>query len=170
MAILTPPKLPPSSVLGSAAPADARYGDAAACTGALWLFSLVSYLPVVIERHANDGAQAAMAVVLDNLIVLPAMLVAVPLFAAFRTTLGRPDGERVTLMALALSLAAIVQSIVENLYWGLVLRPTGVTWPVADLFRGTGYVKFGPVDYKADWAEIRAADEALARWTETPAK
>ena len=39
---------------------------------------------------------------------------------------------------------------------------------VADLYRGTGYVKFAPVDYKTDWAEIRKADEALAHW-DTPA-
>ncbi len=120
-----------------ASPGDADWRDAIGATAALWLFVLLLYLPVIVERHAGEGA---VSVVLDGATVFVSMLLALPIFALFRATLGWRPEHRFVLLALAVVAAAIVQAAFDLLFTAVVTRTLESAWsslPV-DLRRGYG--------------------------------
>ncbi|WP_019832732.1 sensor histidine kinase [Sphingomonas sp. PR090111-T3T-6A] len=115
----------------------ARWSDAAGVTIALWLFVLLIYLPIIIERHSGEGA---VSVALDGSTVFVSMLFAMPIFWLFRTTIGQPLALRVPLLVGAVLVIAIIQSIFDLLFTAWVAHNLEAHWEALprDLARGYG--------------------------------
>lgn len=62
---------------------DARWPEAILLTASLWLFVLLIFLPVIIERHSGD----LHSIVLDSWTVMISMGFALLIFAIFRQTI-----------------------------------------------------------------------------------
>lgn len=124
----------------SAAPAardDARWSDAVPLTIALWLFVLLIFLPVIIERHAAEGWSS---IALDGSTIIVSMLLALPLFALFRICIEWSTPRRVVLLSLGILLTAILQTAFDFFFTGWVaenLREAWVTLP-RNLTRASG--------------------------------
>jgi hypothetical protein len=116
---------------------DARWTDAAGATIALWLFVLLIYLPIIIERHSGEGA---VSVALDGSTVFVSMLFATPIFALFRGTLTKSLALRIPLLVAAVLLIAIIQAIFDLLFTAWVAHNFEKSWESLprDLARGYG--------------------------------
>ncbi len=116
---------------------DARWTDAVGATVALWLFVLLIYLPIIIERHAGEGA---VSVALDGSTVFVSMLFAMPIFALFRVTLTTSIALRIPLLVVAVLLTAIIQSVFDLLFTAWVAHNFEKSWEALprDLARGYG--------------------------------
>lgn len=116
---------------------DARWTDAAGATMALWLFVLLIYLPIIVERHSGEGA---LSVALDGSTVFVSMLFAMPIFALFRGTLTKSLALRIPLLVVAVLLTAIIQAIFDLLFTAWVAHNFEKSWEALprDLARGYG--------------------------------
>ena len=104
---------------------DARWLEAAALTVALWLFVLLMFLPVIVDRHAGEGWTS---IALDASTVLFSMLLAMPLFALFRGTLEWSNGVRLAVLLAAVGAVAITQTLFDIVYTGWVAKNLQASW------------------------------------------
>ena len=104
---------------------DARWPEAILLTIALWLFVLLIFLPVIMDRHAGEGW---MPVGLDIATVPVSMLLAMPLFALFRGTLEWSSGARVMVLLAAVIWAAATNTVFDLLYQGFVAANLHSAW------------------------------------------
>jgi len=104
---------------------DAQWREAILLTVLLWLFVLVIYLPVLIERH--DGEKWG-SIALDGATVFVSMLLAMPIFALFRVTKGWTPPRRMVALAAAVVGAAIVQTAFDFLFTGWVAQNLEGSW------------------------------------------
>jgi two-component sensor histidine kinase len=104
---------------------DARWSDALPLTIALWLFVLLIFLPVIVERHAGEGWTS---VALDGATVFVSMAFAMPLFALFRATVDWRPIRRLPVLALAIVVTAICQTIFDFLFSSWVAANLASAW------------------------------------------
>ena len=104
---------------------DARWPEAILLTIALWLFVLLIFLPVIMDRHAGEGW---MSVGLDVATVPLSMLLAMPLFALFRATLEWSSGVRVIVLLAGVIWVALTNTAIDLLYQGLVADNLHSAW------------------------------------------
>ena len=104
---------------------DARWGDAILLTLALWLFVLLIFLPVIIERHSGAGW---LSIALDSWTVLVSTLLAMPLFALFRLSIGWKPGTRVAILVAGVIGAAVANRTFDIVWTGWVTENLEASW------------------------------------------
>ncbi|TFI59096.1 histidine kinase [Sphingomonas parva] len=105
--------------------AHASWREAIFHTVGLWLFILLIFLPMMLERHrTRDLASVA----LDGSAVLLSMLLALGLFALYRRTLGWPNLQRAAILLAGVVAAALAQTLFDYLVTSLVERNFMETW------------------------------------------
>jgi signal transduction histidine kinase len=115
----------------------ARWREAALVTVALWLFVLVIYLPILLDRHRGEGWTS---IALDGSTVFVSMLFAMPLFALFRATAEWPLGKRLAILGLGVAGVAIAQTAFDLLYTGWIARHLDSAWRDLPRNLSRGYV------------------------------
>jgi hypothetical protein len=104
---------------------DARWREAILLTVLLWLFVLVIYLPVLIDRHKGEGWSS---IALDGSTIMVSMMLAMPIFALFRVTRGWPPRRRAAALAAAVIGASLVQTAFDFLFTGWVAQNLEGSW------------------------------------------
>jgi len=105
--------------------ANASWRDAVFHTVGLWLFILLIFLPIMLERHrARDVGSIA----LDASTILLSMLLALGLFVLYRRTLGLPNLQRLMVLFAGVAAAALAQTAFDSLFTGLVGQNFIDTW------------------------------------------
>ena len=91
----------------------ARWSEALRSTALLWLFVLVVFLPVIIQRHSGEPWSG---VALDCSTILVSMAIAMVMFIASRATIGLPPLLRLPLRAFAVLMAAAVNTTFDLMF------------------------------------------------------
>ncbi|PZU09785.1 sensor histidine kinase [Sphingomonas sp.] len=104
---------------------DIRWRDGAVITIALWSFTLLIYLPMIIGRYAGMGVTS---VLLDCSTILVSMLFGISLFALFRATLPLSGQTRLIVMIVAVLVIAIVQAAFDLLFMAVVAHNLEMRW------------------------------------------
>jgi hypothetical protein len=104
---------------------DVRWRDGTAITVALWLFTLLIYLPTIIDRYDGMGARS---ILLDSSTILVSMMFGMALFALFRASVPLPGRVRVVAMILAVLAIAVLQSAFDLLFTGFVAHNLEQRW------------------------------------------
>src|SRR4028118_2171246 len=95
----------------------ARWPEAILITVALWLFVLLIFLPLLVDRHAGEGWTS---VALDASTIPVSMLFAMPMFAVFRRTVDWPQSMRALVLIATVIGTAIANTIFDILFQGWV--------------------------------------------------
>ena len=103
----------------------ARWPEAILTTIALWLFVLLIFLPIIVERHSGE---AWTSVALDSATVIVSMLFAMPMFAVFRSTLRWPQGKRTMILIATVIATAIANTIFDLVFQKLVATHVESAW------------------------------------------
>lgn len=105
-----------------------RYARRAiALTAGLWLFVGLIYLPILVERHPDDGWRS---IALDFSTVFVSMLIALPLYLVFRRTMERRTWVRALAISATVAACAIVQAIFDFQFTGWVASRFEASWAV----------------------------------------
>lgn len=104
---------------------DARWLDAIVLTIALWLFTLLMFLPVIMERHPGAGL---LSIALDSSTIVVSMVLAMPIFLLFRKTLDWPQGARALILVAAVIFTAVFNRIFDILWTGWVAENLESSW------------------------------------------
>ena len=118
-------------------PGSARWREAALVTVALWLFVLVIYLPVLIDRHRGETWSS---IALDGSTIFVSMLFAMPLFGLFRLTVDWPLGKRGVVLAAGVLVVAVAQTAFDLLYTGWIAHHLEGAWRDLPRNLSRGYV------------------------------
>jgi len=84
----------------------ARWPEAILITVALWLFVLLIFLPLLMDRHAGEGWTS---VALDASTIPVSMLFAMPMFAVFRKSVDWPQSMRALVL-----IATVIGTAIAN--------------------------------------------------------
>jgi hypothetical protein len=103
----------------------ARWDEALRSTVALWLFVLLVFLPVIIERHRGEPWTG---VALDCSTVIVSMGFAMVMFLASRATIGLPPLLRVPLRAAAVLLTAAANTTFDLMFQGWIADHVVQAW------------------------------------------
>jgi hypothetical protein len=103
----------------------ARWPEAILVTIALWLFVLLIFLPILIDRHVGEPWSS---VALDGGTVVVSMLFAMPMFALFRRTVDWPQGIRSVVLIAAVIITAIANVIFDLIFQGFVANHLEAAW------------------------------------------
>ena len=95
----------------------ARWGEALKSTVALWLFVLLVFIPVIVERHRGEPWTG---VALDSSTVLVSMGFAMVMFLASRATIGMPPWLRLPLRAAAVLATAAANTTFDLMFQGWI--------------------------------------------------
>jgi sensor histidine kinase YesM len=104
---------------------DARWIEAAFLTAALWLFVIVIYLPVLIDRHAG---QPWGSVAIDASTFLVSFVFGMILFSVFRAVVRWPLEPRATVLVIAVIIVSILQTAFDYLFTGWVAQHFEQSW------------------------------------------
>ncbi len=118
-------------------PGRVRWHEAVMISVALWLFVLVIYLPVLIDRHRGESWTS---IALDAGTIFVSMLLAMPLFGLFRRTLDWPLHLRAIALAGGVAFVAITQTAFDLLYTGWIAHHLENAWATLPRNLSRGYV------------------------------
>jgi len=104
---------------------DARWLEAAILTVALWLFVVVIFLPVLIDRHAGDSWTS---VLLDASTVMVSMVFGLAMFAVFRAVVRWPLRQRAVVLVGMVLAASVAQTSFDFLFTGWVALHLERSW------------------------------------------
>ncbi len=104
---------------------DARWLEALALTAGLWLFVVVIYLPVLLDRHAGDDWRS---VALDASTVIVSIGLGMGLFLIFRTVVRWPIVPRALVLIGTVVGASIAQTAFDFLFTGWVAQHVEASW------------------------------------------
>ncbi|QJU60038.1 histidine kinase [Sphingomonas sp. AP4-R1] len=104
---------------------DRMWREGAVVTVALWSFTLLIYLPIILNRYEGMGMTS---VLLDSSTILVSMAFAMGLFALFRAIHSLRRRVQVGIMILAVFAIAIVQSAFDLLFTGFVAHTLEARW------------------------------------------
>jgi hypothetical protein len=88
----------------------ARWPEAILITVALWLFVLLIFLPIIIDRHVGEDWSS---VALDTSTISVSMLFAMPMFAVFKKTVDWPQSMRAMILIATVIGTAIANTIFD---------------------------------------------------------
>lgn len=128
---------PVRTVQSNSAPGFARWREAVLVTVALWLFVLVIYLPVLIDRHRGESWGS---IALDGSTIFVSMLFAMPLFWLFRQTAEWPLGKRAIILGCSVVGVAVAQTAFDLLYTGWIAHHLESAWRDLPRSLSRGYV------------------------------
>ena len=114
----------------------ARWAEAILITVALWLFVLLIFLPLIIERHAGESWAS---VALDCATVLVSMLFAMPMFAVFRRTVDWPQGPRILILVATVIVTAVANTVFDLIFQGWVANHLQSAWSTLPRDLGRAY-------------------------------
>ena len=103
----------------------ARWIEALRSTLALWLFVLLVFLPVIVERHPDEPW---IGTVLDCSTVLISIGLAMIMYLASRATIGLPTVIRLPLRAAAVIAAAGTNTVIDLLFQGWIADHVVQAW------------------------------------------
>jgi len=114
----------------------AKWPEAILITVALWLFVLLIFLPLIIDRHSGEGWTS---VALDASTVIVSMLFAMPMFAVFRRTVYWPQGKRTLVLIAAVIATAIANTLFDLVFQRLVAEHVEAAWATLPRDLGRAY-------------------------------
>jgi len=117
---------------------DARWQDGILLTCALWVFVLLTALPVIMQRYP-PGAWTS--VVLDGSTFIVSAAFALVLFACFRATVGMPTPLRTLILGGSVILCAVAQSAFDLFYSAWIAHNLDAYWSTLPTGVRTGYEK-----------------------------
>ena len=103
----------------------ARWPEAILVTVSLWLFALLMFLPIIMDRHVGEPWSS---VLLDGSTIIVSMLFAMPMFAIFRKTLDWPQGARALILVGTVMATAIMNVIFDLLFQGFIADHVEAAW------------------------------------------
>lgn len=121
---------------------DASAWDAIRLTFALWTFVILLYMPIIAEKHRGEGW---FSVALDVSTMFVSIGFAMLLFLAHRATLASSQGVRFVIMASAILLAVLGQSVFDFLFTGFIAHNVVDAWK--DLPRDLAHNYSGAFNY-----------------------
>jgi sensor histidine kinase YesM len=115
------------------------WSEAVPVTFALWLFILVIYAPMIIDRHSGGDFGS---ILLDCSTIFVSIVIAMPIFAAFKATLDWQQSRRALILALCVLSGAIIQTLFDFMFTGWIAQNYAHSWAALprDLTRGYGKV------------------------------
>ncbi len=114
----------------------ARWPEAILITVALWLFSLLIFLPIILDRHVGEPWSS---VLLDAGTVFVSMLFAMPMFAIFKKTIDWPQGARSLVLVATVIVTAIANVIFDLIFQGFVADHIEAAWQSLPTDLGRAY-------------------------------
>jgi signal transduction histidine kinase len=114
----------------------ARWPEAILITVALWLFVLLIFLPIIIDRHVGEGWSS---VALDAATIPVSMLFAMPMFAVFRKTVDWPQSKRALVLIATVIGTAIANTIFDLFFQGWVANHLHSAWSMLPRDLGRAY-------------------------------
>ena len=103
----------------------ARWSEALRSTLALWLFVLLIFLPVIVRRHAGEPWTG---VAIDCSTIIVSIGLAMIMFLASRATIDWPPLVRLPLRALAVLVAAGVNTVFDLVFQGWIANHFVEAW------------------------------------------
>ena len=103
----------------------ARWSEALRSTLALWLFVLFIFLPVIIRRHAGEPWTG---VAIDCSTIIISIALAMIMFLASRATIDWPPLLRLPVRALAVLIAAGVNTAIDLIFQGWIANHFVEAW------------------------------------------
>jgi signal transduction histidine kinase len=103
----------------------AKWPEAIMITIALWLFVLLIFLPLIIDRHAGEGWGS---IALDSATIFVSMLFAMPMFAVFRRTVHWPQAKRALVLIATVIATAIANTVFDLIFQGFVANHLEDAW------------------------------------------
>ncbi|MDQ8755741.1 histidine kinase [Sphingosinicella sp. LHD-64] len=103
----------------------ARWGEAIRATVALWLFVLMIFLPIIIQRH---GKEPWTGVALDCSTILYSIALALGMFAIYRATITVPSPARVLVRAGTVIALAALNTTMDLIFQGWVADHVAAAW------------------------------------------
>jgi hypothetical protein len=120
----------------------ARWPEAILITVALWLFVLLIFLPLIVDRHAGEGWSSIM---LDAATIPISMLFAMPMFAVFKKTVEWPQSMRGMVLISTVIGTAVANTVFDLFFQGWVADNLQHAW--ADLPRDLGRAYRSALNY-----------------------
>jgi hypothetical protein len=114
----------------------ARWPEAILITVALWLFSLLIFLPIILDRHVGEPWSS---VLLDAGTVFVSMLFAMPMFAIFKKTIDWPQGARSLVLVATVIVTAIANVVFDLVFQGFVADHLQAAWQSLPTDLGRAY-------------------------------
>jgi hypothetical protein len=114
----------------------ARWPEAILITVALWLFVLLIFLPLIMDRHAGEGWTS---VALDAATIPISMLFAMPMFAVFRNTVDWPQSMRALVLIATVIGTAIANTVFDLIFQGWVANNLKSSWASLPTDLGRAY-------------------------------
>ena len=124
-----------SKFMGSASK-QARWPEAILVTVALWLFVLLIFLPIIMDRHVGEPWSS---VLLDAGTIFVSMLLAMPMFAIFRKTIDWPQGARSLVLVATVIVTAIGNVIFDLMFQGFIADHVQAAWESLPTDLGRSY-------------------------------
>ena len=103
----------------------ACWREAIKLTLGLWLFVLLTFMPLIIQRHAGGSATD---VFLDSVTVLLSISLSLMLFAVFRATVDWRNRARILILALTVAAIAIGHAVFDLLYTVWIAENFQASW------------------------------------------
>ena len=110
--------------LTPSASSDARWPEAILLTASLWLFVLLIFLPVIVDRHSGD----LHSIVLDSWTVVVSMVLALGIFGLFRQTIEWRAGRRALILIAAVIFMAVANRAFDVLWTFFVTANVTSSW------------------------------------------
>ena len=114
----------------------ARWPEAILITVALWLFVLLIFLPIIVDRHVGEGWSS---VALDASTIPISMLFAMPMFAVFRKTVDWSQSKRALVLIATVIATAIANTIFDLVFQGWVANHLHSAWSTLPRDLGRAY-------------------------------
>jgi hypothetical protein len=114
----------------------ARWPEAILISVALWLFSLLIFLPMILDRHVGEPWSS---VLLDVGTIFVSMLFAMPMFAIFRKTIDWPQGARAMVLVGTVIVTAISNVVFDLMFQGFVADHVQAAWQSLPTDLGRAY-------------------------------
>lgn len=108
-----------------AEPVDVHWPEGLVVTFALWSFTLLIYLPMIVARYRGMGV---LSVILDSSTVLVSMAFGMLLFALFRATYRWPVAARFPVLVVAVFGTAVAQAAFDLVFTALVANSLEARW------------------------------------------
>ena len=114
----------------------ARWPEAILVTVSLWLFVLLIFLPIIMDRHVGEPWSS---VLLDGGTVFVSMLFAMPMFEIFRKTIDWPQGARALVLVATVIVTAIVNVVFDLMFQGFIADHVQSAWQSLPTDLGRAY-------------------------------
>jgi hypothetical protein len=114
----------------------ARWHEAIKLTLGLWLFVLLTFMPLIVARHADGSIKD---VILDSVTIFLSISLALVLFALFRATVDWSNRRRIAVMGVAVALVATANATFDLVYTVWIAQNLQASWAALPSNISRGY-------------------------------